>query len=1548
MTSKIASILDYSFPFLDPAVWDTDRKLFAYQKDFILRLIDTMRDTYDLKQPEAWVEDVVILGSLTTSKWLLSSDMDVHIRVNLDAFIASNMPGSTKEQAFEKLDLTRKEFDRAKILAPMTQHPIEFYFESVEFKPSNIALVGVYSMLQDVWLKEPIIFEADLDFEESKKDVVAQAEALAEELDGSLGKIRRDIQRVDELEAVIQAWGHDKQQLFYAKVEAKLQAIEAEILKDLQIKQDLVDARHADQNATSEIEIKFKWLARFGFFGILSNLKTLLEQTGGQVTTQELPLIEKIISQAGQVFEVNGVRMFQNPSMDQAKKIFANSKDLNVRYVIDPNTNDMFIWDAYNLHHMPAMEGLGIEWTQEVYDNFTGTISSDDDIESLFTFWQEGGGERKAASLKQATRRNLSHAYWVDPQGKIYTVRPNEYSKDLFTHSDWVVANQDLLKEQYGLTLDLNCWKTMQEMYTAGWARIGDSGASDSGYGITVGDLQHIPEGVNNALSQFYTGGDLLVEGEFDHRTVIVDDPFPDLQKAVNKALQQKRMGSIKEAFLKEAFGEPKETDTQIAIDFDGTIAKDKKFPDIGEPEEGVKEALSKIKEMGYTILIYTCRSKDAEALELVREWLDKHEIPYDDIFEGEKPFAKFYIDDRAIHFDNWNNVLEKVEKSEKKASLSIVADKIYTRDELERMNIDDLDRMAYGHASGEIIQLNPSQIRIQYPVDISNPEYKFEQKGMDWVKSVDFSEPVKVSIKQNGKFYLEDGHHRWFAAKKLGLPLMAEIEVKAKPIETILQRQEAQKTASLHVTARIANKYWIAPDGKEFAFSPSDSNIGGHLGWIPKNKDILKGYGIDLNTHGPYGHHAIADDMIKAGWTRVTTESDYDFAMEVADINNLPPYLDNFVAKNYYGGGVEIDDLEGNYQDISDPFPSLRKAIYQAKRLRQQQIAASLKIEAGYDHAYWLDPNGKIYQVRGADATGTDIDEGKADTHTGWVLKNLNMLQKDYGIDPRSISGTSLSLIELGWIKIGDAYGTDWGVTVNSLRSIPSSVDDLLAQFAPEGSEITVSTPGMWQNAVTFEWPVKSVQQAVNQALQQKRLQPVSKAFSKKEIVAKTSSNAWLMDPKGKLYPVVEDDHETTAQKLFHKSVYDLLPLGWTTIRTIGNNIAISVDKLNKIPRTVDDFLAKTNVNRIAIIPADMDLEGLPEPPQVDYEDAIEHGIQKAVNRDIMRMRNRPSLASLKQAKTKKVKQGDYSCLMALVPHDLAQEIVEWGVRNVPDEDLYLDEDGKLGRELESHITIKYGLLTNDAKDVRRSFNHDKPFHATLGKVRHFQPPELPFDVLTVEIISDDLEKANKKICDSFDCAKGLVSDEYHPHITIAYMKRDTAKEYIGSDIFDGKEVELDTVIFSPHKGNRTYFSISNDKESNFILEQINKFGEFLPSMAENAPTNRWQEAEGGDDVEIALQPDSVSDDTTSAEPCTTGKPRTKEIWRQFISMFQNPFSKKEEMTIESGQAEEWDSHYGDIWHVGDKVKDKKTGKIGIIKAITGDEVELEEVGHE
>ena len=47
---------------------------------------------------------------------------------------------------------------------------------------------------------------------------------------------------------------------------------------------------------------------------------------------------------------------------------------------------------------------------------------------------------------------------------------------------------------------------------------------------------------------------------------------------------------------------------TPIVIDFDGTICEHK-FPDIGEPMPGVKEALETLKKSGFRIIVHTCRT---------------------------------------------------------------------------------------------------------------------------------------------------------------------------------------------------------------------------------------------------------------------------------------------------------------------------------------------------------------------------------------------------------------------------------------------------------------------------------------------------------------------------------------------------------------------------------------------------------------------------------------------------------------------------------------------------------------------------------------------------------------------------------------------------------------------------------------------------------------------------------------------------------------------------------------------------------------------------
>jgi hypothetical protein len=127
------------------------------------------------------------------------------------------------------------------------------------------------------------------------------------------------------------------------------------------------------------------------------------------------------------------------------------------------------------------------------------------------------------------------------------------------------------------------------------------------------------------------------------------------------------------------------------------------------------------------------------------------------------------------------------------------------TREELERLGADTLDRMAFGHANGDVVDVHPSQIKIQYPQDLVNPQARFDDEGMAWAKSVDLSEPVDVDIKTTpiigdhsgtgpAEMYLADGHHRWFAAAKTGRTLKARIEIKAKPIEMILARQGASR----------------------------------------------------------------------------------------------------------------------------------------------------------------------------------------------------------------------------------------------------------------------------------------------------------------------------------------------------------------------------------------------------------------------------------------------------------------------------------------------------------------------------------------------------------------------------------------------------------------------------------------------------------------------------------------------------------------------------------------------------------------------------------
>jgi len=110
-----------------------------------------------------------------------------------------------------------------------------------------------------------------------------------------------------------------------------------------------------------------------------------------------------------------------------------------------------------------------------------------------------------------------------------------------------------------------------------------------------------------------------------------------------------------------------------LLVDFDGTIHKYSRGWQDGsaydDPMDKAKEAIDDLKDR-YTIIIFTTRvSKGSgnnidEQKKYVEDWLNEHDIHFDGITADKIPCFRM-IDDKAIKFTDWNQVINDVEESE-------------------------------------------------------------------------------------------------------------------------------------------------------------------------------------------------------------------------------------------------------------------------------------------------------------------------------------------------------------------------------------------------------------------------------------------------------------------------------------------------------------------------------------------------------------------------------------------------------------------------------------------------------------------------------------------------------------------------------------------------------------------------------------------------------------------------------------------------------------------------------------------------------------------
>lgn len=151
-------------------------------------------------------------------------------------------------------------------------------------------------------------------------------------------------------------------------------------------------------------------------------------------------------------------------------------------------------------------------------------------------------------------------------------------------------------------------------------------------------------------------------------------------------------------------------------------------------------------------------------------------------------------------------------------------------------------------------------------------------------------------------------------------------------------------------------------------------------------------------------------------------------------------------------------------------------------------------------------------------------------------------------------------------------------------------------------------------------------------------------------------------------------------------------------------------------------------------------------------------------------------------------------------LPGDLAFEVRMLGERIATDD---LADDG---RELNPHITVKFGLTTDSPDDVRRAVLGMSPVAVQFGKASIFANDE--HDVVKIDIESKGLHALNAAIA---KLPNGDIHPSYMPHCTIAYVRKGLGEMYAARlNDLEGRTAVFDRLIFSDKNRQRISIPLS------------------------------------------------------------------------------------------------------------------------------------------
>ena len=184
----------------------------------------------------------------------------------------------------------------------------------------------------------------------------------------------------------------------------------------------------------------------------------------------------------------------------------------------------------------------------------------------------------------------------------------------------------------------------------------------------------------------------------------------------------------------------------------------------------------------------------------------------------------------------------------------------------------------------------------------------------------------------------------------------------------------------------------------------------------------------------------------------------------------------------------------------------------------------------------------------------------------------------------------------------------------------------------------------------------------------------------------------------------------------------------------------------------------------------------------------------------------------------TRVAEERDYSWVSIATPKEIGSKTIKFA-KSIPERELYIEKEEKgevihgkgwkYGVEDDPHITVLWGIHTKSVQKIIKTLQDQKGGTVSLGQVGMFETED--YDVLKVNIISPALHRLNRVLQENVKHT--TTHPEYHPHLTLAYLKCGNGSKYIKDKRFHNLKFEFDEVIFEDYEDKKTTITLTGQE---------------------------------------------------------------------------------------------------------------------------------------